>query len=160
MLQMYPTEVQNSVYSKKLNLVRSISSVQLNKEYNEPSINNTHRLFVATNNYIQSCVSVLLEVPISSIRTSKKLVAACNARMVCWYILKLRTGMSYRQIASLYSANVSMVHRAIKNMKFYYEQGYYPEYQMIIDLTNVALDEKIMLSYYEKQVQKIEQQAG
>jgi hypothetical protein len=89
---------------------------------------------------------VLLEVPISSIRTSKKIVAACNARMVCWYILKHRTGMSYRQIAHMYNANVSMVHRAIKNMKFYYEQGYYPEYQMIIDLTNVALDEKVMLS--------------
>jgi hypothetical protein len=157
MLKMYPTEAQNSVYTKKLNIVRSISSVSLNKEYWEPTITNSQKLFVATNNYIQSCVSVLLEVPISSIRNSKKLVAACNARMVCWYILKQRSGMSIRQIAHLYQANVSMVHRKIKLMSFYYERGIYPEYNMIIDLTNVALDEKVMLSYYEKQVQQNEQ---
>jgi chromosomal replication initiation ATPase DnaA len=154
---MYPTQAQNSVYSKKLNLVRSISSVSLNKEYNEPSINSTQKLFVATNNYIQTCVSVLLEVPISTIRNQRKIVAACNARMVCWYILKKRTGMSIRQIAHLYNANVSMVHRKIKLMEFYYDRSIYPEYNMIIDLTNVALDEKVMLSYYEKAA--IQQQA-
>jgi hypothetical protein len=150
MLQMYPADLQNSIYVKKLNLVRSISSVQLNKEYIQPSLNTTHKLFVATNNYIQSCVSVLLEVPVSTIRNQRKIVAACNARMVCWYILKQRSGMSYRQIAHLYNANVSMVHRAVKLMKFYYERGIYPEYNMIIDLTNTALDEKVILNYYEK----------
>ncbi len=151
---MYSTEAQNSVYAKKMNIVRSISSVQLNKEYNEPSLTSTQKLFVATNNYIQSVVSVLMEVPISTIRTAKKIQVACNARMVCWYILKQRSGMSFRQIAKLYNANVSMVHRAIKLMKLYYEKSWYPEYNIIVDLTNNALDEKVMLTYYEKTATK------
>jgi hypothetical protein len=95
-----------------------------------------------------------MEVPVSSIRNQKKVVAACNARMVCWYILKQRSGMSYRQIAGLYQANVSMVHRAIQLMKFYFERSIYPEYNMIIDLVNTALDEKVMLNYYEKTTQQ------
>jgi chromosomal replication initiation ATPase DnaA len=150
----YPAQAQNAFYAKKLNLVRTISAVPLNKEIAEPSLTHSSKLFAATNSYIQSCVSVLMEVPVSTIRHQKKVVAACNARMVCWYILKQRSGMSYRQIAGLYQANVSMVHRAIQLMKFYYERSIYPEYNMIIDLINTALDEKVMLNYYEKTIQQ------
>lgn len=146
----YNAEQRRSVYSKKLNVIRSIQSVKLNKEYTEPSLVTSQKLFAATNSYIQQCVSVLLEVPIGVIRHTKKVQAASNARMVCWYILKKRTGMSIRQVGALYDANESMVHRKLAQMESYVENRVFPEYLMCIDLVNTALDEKIMLNYYEK----------
>jgi hypothetical protein len=104
----------------------------------------------AVNDYIMRCVSLLMEVPLKQIRNASRKADACNARMICYYVLKQQTGYSFRQIVDLYGSNVSMVHRTIKRMEFYYANNFYPQLNMVADLANQATKEKLMVFYYEK----------
>jgi hypothetical protein len=93
------------------------------------------------NNYVLRCVSVLMELPIKQIRFESHTAEACNARMICYFVLHRQMGYSYRQIASLYSANVSMVHRTVKRMDFYYNNNFYLEFNQVADLVMQVLKE-------------------
>jgi chromosomal replication initiation ATPase DnaA len=134
---------------QKLNTLRALNSQQFNK-VRSSSVSGKTEHESAVNDYIMRCVSLLMEVPLKQIRNSSRKADACNARMVCYYVLKMQTGYSYRQIASLYDSNVSMVHRTIKRMEFYYSHQYYPQLNMVADLVNQAVKEKLLVFYYER----------
>ncbi len=126
---MHPTVL---IPSKKLTTLRSLNAQTTAKPVQETEIND----------YVLRCVSVLMELPIKQIRFESHTAEACNARMICYFVLHRQQGYSFRQIASLYNSNVSMVHRTVKRMVFYYDNNFYQELNQVADLVMQVLTEK------------------
>lgn len=146
------TPVPEAAYTQKLNTLRSLNSRTLDRAAAKDL--RLDEMYMATNSYIMQSVSVLMNIPLRNLRFENNTVLACNARMLCWYILKERTGLSFEKISKIYNVNVSMVHRKYKQMDMYYTKKFYPELTMIVDLVNDALKDKLLLYTYEKEQSK------
>lgn len=92
------------------------------------------------NRYIMLSVSVLMDIPLTSI-PDKHRPTSCDARMVCFFLLRKHCFLSFRKIAHLYGVDYKQVFNRIKAFESFIRSRTYPDLVTVADAISHCIEE-------------------
>lgn len=97
--------------------------------------------------FTKCCISILMDLTITDLTFSQGF-KACEARAICYYILRRQCNMSFRAIGKNFKKSPGTVHKSIKQVEFYLEKKLYQKYSVYIETTESLINNFIRISLY------------
>lgn len=132
---------RSAYYSKRMVHVTILNESAQHGDFVPERIRTTPEFAEKMNGYIKLSVSLLMDLPITNILDKHK-PTACDARMICFYLLRKHAFLSFRKIAHMYAVDGKQVWNRIQTMEAYIKSRTYPELVTVVEAISHCIEER------------------